>query len=288
MLRSSDLHHRESIDSGFTLLELLIAVVITSMLMILMGRILTDTSNGMARAVDNNIAVQQVLRLSRMVKYDVAGSEDVYVFGQNYSSSALRCSTATTSSNWSPAAQTTELIRPLFTIKIRDVSGGSYDRLQRGAPSTFLDTKYEWVGYELYRAAWLPGTRAPNYEIRRVGCPDTASHTPAGVRANDTEMMVSLGTAVRASCAVGVPDAVGACNAGTSVLKCEADTCPEAASTRNYAFYSLNLPYAGNRSTLKALSGGGQEALGPIVGAAASSIDQVLSSLTRRVNADIE
>lgn len=252
-------------DHGFTLLELLAAVIITSLIVVVIGRTMTDAANGLTRVSNDTLAVQSAMRLSRLLKYDIAGAQDVYVFGASQPVSLIRvCSSGkaalaagTTPTQWNVGLATTPFVRQLFTVKVKEPD--SYSPNTSAAPN-WQNSKISWVGYELRRAAWDgKSQRQPQFQLWRVVCDSDVSGNPATTPNANPEKMADLGLSYPQ-----VPIGAGATGTPFTMtcagLATETASCPIAGvgvtdgSTVSATSYSFTIPYTDKRISLKTLA----------------------------------
>lgn len=231
-------------DSGFTLVELLVTLVIMMLIVLLLSRTLSSASSSLAKTSEQSLRAQEAMRFVRLVKYDIQGSKDLYVFGvntpaageQTYMCSPLRSSGNVTAS-WAAIGATvsssSQGIRPLFSVLVRDfdLGGSGYNRTSPAAPAGWLTTVDAWIGYEIRRAPSASGSTP--YQIWRVVCSDSGG-VPNSTE-QSSEFVMNLGTTI--------DDQVS----GSSVIACPgADgsfaVCPVQQSTSTIPWYSLSLP----------------------------------------------
>jgi type II secretory pathway pseudopilin PulG len=206
-------------DSGLTLTELLIYLVITAFLSLGISRLITDSAAGLDRASQESVAARQVIRFSNTLKYDISGATDVIVLPASPLSTDPVCTVANMNS--------------LFTVRIKTLAtptvggGNAYD----DAPSSNLAT------YGLYKDNSVANSK---WYLRRVTCAPTAMTTPL-----NSENLIDLGSAI-------TPGVVG-----KDVLLCDGAQCATSTSTTDIKSYKFQLPYNGRFSTLKNLTSSG-------------------------------
>lgn len=228
---------------GFTLVELVVALSIFALLSILTTRTLSTASTNLSETSAAALKAQEAMRWVRLVRYDIQGSVDLYVFGSNYpATQSSMCSSARTLTDpaavWANIGTATfpapAATRSLFTVVVKDVS---YDRTDENGPAYITSPKFVWVGYEIRRGI-ANGDDVP-YELWRVVCSDTdngTSPTAASATPLSQERVLNLGTTLDAT------------TSGLTTITCPVRNgsgltfCTEAASTAAIPWYSVNLP----------------------------------------------
>lgn len=234
-------------DSGFTLTELLIAVLVTGILTISIGAVVSYASNSLWRSVDNATATQSALRAVRLLRADFSSAKSVLAYpaaAPVFSTISLDACTSSarngTFVNW-PTDTTWDkqapLVRPLFTLDVVDLP---YDK---DADSLgWIQSKRLLVTYEIRRSA----TSKP-FELWRVTC-GSATDASGVLVLSSQEQVVSLGSARK------FPDKT---TSGVSNLQCAKidqtlgtltlSSCQPISSGANLAdFYSFTFPYPGD------------------------------------------
>lgn len=245
-------------DSGFTLLEAIIVVVITGLLLAVAGPLLTSISTSLGRTADATIATQSALRASRMLRYDFSGSQSIYVFPTTAPAVSTAAGYACTSalykygnfSSWGTASnwKSAKVIRPLFTLDVVDLP---YDK--SATSIGWIKSQRLYVGYEVRRDPTTLITSSP-YELWRLVCDGTTklvgSTTVLDVISEERLAVIGDGS-----------DAPPATTAGVTNLKCGQNTTPPVTATCDTSgavrapFYTLSFPYAttGNAAVLRGL-----------------------------------
>lgn len=219
---------------------------------LLLSRTLSTASSTLAKTSEQSLRAQEAMRFVRLVKYDIQGSSDLYVFGSNaptstdlkYMCSPLRA-VSNTSASWnaisSTSSSTVQGIRPLFSVLVRDFANGSggYDRDSETAPGGWLSTVNAWVGYEVREPA--NSTSSTPFQLWRVVCADLAG-APNPIEQN-SEFVMNLGTNIEAQVS------------GQSVVACPSPdgtfaACPLQSSTSSTPWYSISLPFSNQTQAL--------------------------------------
>ncbi len=169
-------------DRGLTLVEVVVATVITALIAITLFRLGTDASVGMDRTVDRAVAQVVVGDYAQILRSDIDMSQDVTVYtasAPTYSATdttntAALCGTWMTnhdSSAWTNVANNNGFVRTLFTFKQSII-----DSTTASPATTYTDPLVRWVGYEVRGAAGKDETGAAvtNYSLWRVTCGETA------------------------------------------------------------------------------------------------------------------
>lgn len=282
-------------DSGLTLVELLIGITITALIASVLFTIGRDASKQIDGQISGLRASQAVIKLGQKMRYDIAGSVDLYVYGSiapttgtfesNLCSSWRQNPVAT---RWTNVLTTQGFVRTLASIRVKELALKDTPTVNYTTQRTvkaWLEPRYVWVGYEIRNDAQGPlGVKLPKYSIWRVTCEDVGGSPSATVVAADAfqltspEQILELGSRL---------DPMAS---GQLAFSCEISgawsTCPVAGvsasigttfSVRNYSFA---IPYAVSGSAsdsskaieVKALSDDPQYR------------DPLLQRMTRRIN----
>lgn len=166
---------RSRSDQGFTLAELLIAVAITGLIAVLIGRTITTSTNNLAGTYDNAAAAQQAIRFNSLIRYDFAGASDVTVFpstAPDASTASAICWSRSAGTNltigandwlWNLGTGTqaaSSVMRALVTLSILQPDRTS-------DISTWWNARTSFVGYEIRRET---GGADRDFELWRVQC----------------------------------------------------------------------------------------------------------------------
>lgn len=249
-------------DEGFTLLEAIVATVITGLFVAVAAPLLTSVSTSLGRTADATIATQSALRTSRMLRFDFSGSQRVYVLPTLAPSvrdaSPVVCSSALSQSgnfnawgdqsNW----KTSKIIRPLFTVDVIDLPLSQAD-----ITTGWIKSQRVLVGYEVRRAA-SPSPRSP-YELWRVVCDGTPKNftdskgvvtaTVLAVTSEERLTVIGDGSDALPSSVSGLSNLLcGTATSATSTF-CGVDDANATIATVRAAFYNLRFPYAGSGSS---------------------------------------
>ena len=134
-------------ERGFTLVEVLVAITITSLLSVAIARVIDTTQSALAKSSSRSMASTQALRFSDILRYDLLGASDVYLFEATPPADINNvCSTWSPSngSNWSDPTSAS-FVRPLFTVQIPTVTPPSMPAAGNG----FLPVRMQRIGYEV-------------------------------------------------------------------------------------------------------------------------------------------
>jgi prepilin-type N-terminal cleavage/methylation domain-containing protein len=157
---------------GFTLLELLISTLLISLFSLLVTQITIQTSKGLSNVTNKAIDVQSAIRFANFIKYDFAGSKDVYMHSNTSPtvSDSNRCTSFDSTLNvWdSPAPNNSKpYVRGLFTVLLNEIPYNS------GASDLkWIDPLSLSVGYEIRQNTYAGAKlSAPlMFELWRVIC----------------------------------------------------------------------------------------------------------------------
>lgn len=174
-------------DEGLTLVEVLVATVITALVALTLFRLTNDAANSLTGTVNQVVSTNQIIGFTRLLRTDIGEATDVFAFGEqapssdvgkNYLCSSWRSKSVAT--DWTNANSAT-FVRPLVSIPVlwADMTGNST------STPTFVQPTLTWVGYEI-RANATVG----DYELWRVGCFDDSGLASATV--NSERMLVSI------------------------------------------------------------------------------------------------
>lgn len=259
-------------DSGFTLVEMLIAVVITVLVGQIVVAMTSTATKSLQRASDQLIVAQQAVRLSHYLKFDISSSNDVFIYdstsaGENdtnncradkWTSKGLDANTQTLSGQ--TLQQLLEFtaatrVRSLFAVQVQDAP--AYTPAPTPDPSTkifdyeSLRASRYWVSYELHVSRDATHLEAPT-----VG-PDVPGVMSIWRLQCDADGVIQKSEPLVAFASASVSAAQAMSYVGTSaILSCVDGTgCPSNVSTAasNVTWYKLKLPYTGTRSTLRKL-----------------------------------
>lgn len=172
-------------ERGFTVVELLIGLVITAILAIAVARVIGVTSEALTTSGDRVVVATQAVRFTTLLKYDMSGASDVFIFD-----STVPANTAHLCSDWNSSAASwtdannVQFVRELFAIQVPSLAPPPTP----GPLPGFLPLNTQLVGYEIRRQS----TGA--YDIHRVVC---ASDPVLQWRVVQTQRVLSLGKTLR-------------------------------------------------------------------------------------------
>jgi type II secretory pathway pseudopilin PulG len=234
-------------DGGFTLVELLVAAGLTGLLSLAIARTVTTAEVALTQSTQQAVSSTQAVRFSELLKYDVAGTQEAYIFAATMptDSSKLCSSWSGTRGSWTDTTNP-NFVRGLFTLEIPTV----------GVPSNstvitqYLIPSIQQVGYEVRR-------EASEYALFRVSC-DTTLRAQRLLSLGTTLPTTTSGqTAMQCFTADGtrvVPQA------GQPTM---ASSVPTTSRCRSFGFIP---PYSGSASVLQRLiTEGSLQRLSPVV-----------------------
>lgn len=227
-------------DSGFTLVELIVAASITALIAVVIVRIAADSSKGLERSLSELKSNSQVVNFVRNIRYDISGSTDLFAFDKNTPTAAAQnylCSSWTSAKSWTdPAAG--NFVRELFSVAINDLEYVASQPVDGNSSLPFLPVVRRWAGYE------IRGDNG-NYSIWRVSCKDSGG-TPDAI--TDSRKLIDLGSNLDPNVAgTGVPTVVGVPDPWFTIT-CNNVVCPTASSTATLTSYAFALPYTPSAS----------------------------------------
>jgi len=263
-------------SSGMTLVEVLLAMIVTSIIAFVIMRVFLTTSSGLTRSSEEAAAAMQATRFSLLMRYDVSGSRDAFIYGSTYPSDAskLCTSTTTTPARWNsdPAtASDGEFRRSLFTLEIPTIG---YDKTSMPETMNFatesqafesLDGRVylQWVGYEI-RKVLREGKL--KFELWRIVCtpPTTGMSAPTATMITDEERLVVLGNAINPSLS-GLTSLLCYNRSGAllTVLEATSTNNINVTESKRCTAFRFVLPYNGGRNALNRIAG--NPALGSIL-----------------------
>lgn len=274
-------------ETGISLIEILVALLITTLIAIVIARVTMDASAGLTVAAEESVSSQQSILFGQTLQYDIRASSDLYVYGATKPADSTNLCTSATDSTWTPANST--FVRPLFTILMNDIS---YNKsFTATAPWTPATTK--WIGYELRRTDIGTNNVSNTYEIWRGECantsdlPGTWSSGSAMINLGDAFCSDSTGTNFigiantkevgRANCPRLYSGSADFAPQGNTVLYCGdySSQCASGVSTATNSTYAFTLPYAGCRLVLVSITNNAACTLSSGVGKKSNPLSQI-------------
>jgi len=250
---------------GFTLVELLIALLITSLISIGVLKVVGTASLGLERSANEAKIGVQAVKFSSQIKYDIASSQDVFIWGQT-----LSVETQTTALSTLPADKamrrcisppSADTVKKLVTIKLKVLSDSAV-AIAALANGDFVNSyRYPLVTYELHQST---SNGISHYSIWRVRCniaevapaPSTCSSTTSDCYPSSLGFdVVASGQNIEKILDLGKdtsPTSYPASYSGLDFLKCPSGSCSPNTSTSLIDNYKLVIPYGGN---LRAING---------------------------------
>ena len=281
-------------DAGLTLVEIIIATVITALIGVTLVRITSDVANGLGSTVGHVVATNQTVSFARTLRNDIGGAQDIYPFGSNPApadSQTYLCSSWDgVATDWTDSSAV-NFTRPLFTIAYPSVT---YDQASLTAP-TYAPPALGWIGYELRNSTDADGM--VTYELWRVNCADNA-----GISSNVASVsrkLVDIGDVYSFdAAAVGAVD--GNSPNGDPVLFCQPTTnlingvtndignqCAVAGvnastsgSNGTNFYFQFKMPYIANSATNQPGATNSLQTLSP---SDAKYSNQLTQSITRKI-----
>jgi type II secretory pathway pseudopilin PulG len=247
-------------DDGFTVIELLIALLLTIFVSGFLVQITDQATKSIGKISDSAVTVQSAIRYSNLIKYDFSGSQDVYVHSvtpPNATTNKSCNSFKSGSALWGAPTGLLPYVRGLFTLRVADVS---YDRTSESNLG-WQTISYTWVGYEIRQKAYSSATiTKPSLELWRVNCADS-SGIPATASAAKSQKLLDLGPTLASSvlsdayikCYDSAIDASGA--RVTILIDCRAGASPGSDVTTGFRsdYYAFELPYDKNQPGAKGI-----------------------------------
>lgn len=148
---------------GFTLVELLVAVIVTALLALAIGQVMSIATRNVATTMDNTVVPQSTSQLINQIRYDAASALSVTAFGStaptsSYCSSKLKSEFSTWV--WSPSGSTA-VLRSLVNFRIPTPT--------TNALATWSELTDKTIGYEIRREAGGIGRSLQLWRIECVG-----------------------------------------------------------------------------------------------------------------------
>jgi len=205
-------------DDGMTLLEVLLAAIITAVISVVIVSITMGSAATLSRHADESIATAQVVTLYQNLRQDFSAASDAYFYGTTYPSDTSHLCSSATSRSWS--ALGSGFIRTLASIPVTTFN---YDTSSNSV-SNWLYPVTVYQGYEVrYNAA------DSAYEMWHVWCNLKSDGTVDRPYSNG-RMYLSLGPNFDPS------------KGGTDLFTCDGAICPANASTSTTVVYKFNAP----------------------------------------------
>ena len=247
-------------ESGFTLIEMLAALILTGFLSVALVQITNQATNSVSKIGNSAVTVQSAIRFSNVIKYDFSGSQDVYIHSntQPVQGNNKSCTTFTPAANtWSSPTGISPYVRGLFTLRVAEVN---YSTNAEEGPKWQSLTPV-WVGYEIRQSAYpIQKTLAPDYELWRVFC-DDKSGSPSTPVISKSERLLNLGNVLNPTvltdqymkCFDDIPNSSGSIT--TNVVDCRAGATGgyDATTASRVDYYKFELPYLGSKVVLNKL-----------------------------------
>lgn len=249
-------------SGGFTLIELTMGMLIIGFLSLFLLQFSQQLSLNINNVVSRASTAQSVIRFSNLVRYDIAGAQDVYVHDNAapISGSSRSCTSFNAANRlWSGAIGTLPYARGLFSLRLAEVD---YDKNAQLLTDPWETVTAIWVGYEVRQAAYKVATRdLPNFELWRVKCADLGGY-PNTNSLVDSEKIINLGDKLSPSiagdtymqCFNDLVDYSGVVT--TSIVICRNGATPgtDIGTASRVDYYNFFLPYVGNVALLNKLN----------------------------------
>jgi len=216
----------------------------------------TNASTALTRTADEVNSNLEIMNFTHDLRYDIAGSLNVYAFGSTAPASNLNLCHSTTDARWnkgandSAAAGTTwdltsknsAVARTLFTVEENQVN---YDA-SSSTTNSYIPPTIAWYGYEIQR---LPLTTDPKavFGLYRLVCPNVlnANGNQPGAPTSQ-KLLVTLGNNINPATTGGQSAPSDAptlfCADSTTTDGTLPAACPVSASTLQYDYYNFTLP----------------------------------------------
>lgn len=203
-------------DAGMTIVELMIAVVITALVSVVINRVMVTASSALASASENSASSQQALRLVRHLTYDVAGASSMTVSDATATFASGACWSGASGSTIGYTSPTGAVSRPLITIQIATPQPGYDDTVwwaaQQRTVSYELRLAQGEATYEVWRSQCQAGELTDRPErlfpvgtgadaasvsgTSMIRCPGTAPVTATSGTPTGTQFPLTLGASV--------------------------------------------------------------------------------------------
>ncbi|MFM6983823.1 MAG: type II secretion system protein J [Chitinophagaceae bacterium] len=243
-------------ENGFSLVELLIALIVTSIISVPVVRVIIDSSSNLQRVANEAAYNQQALQFMQVLQNDIKDSQDTFIFDQNYPMSTNNLCTSATSETWQTTSNNfTRQIATIVSQKL--VYPNNYNN------PGFLVPQKIWIGYEIKRVASSVTGQERAFEIWRNEC------SSGGVSPTNSYTVLTMGNVLCANNSldtflglssakdVGKPNcpnlvALSSSLANSSIngkamFSCTGAgviTCPIDSSTRGVYKFDISLPVA--------------------------------------------
>lgn len=146
-------------NGGFTIIELLISLLISSLIGLVVIRVMSTASNVLAVSADGAIAAQQAIRLASVLNYDVAGANSLTIYSYTATVSGTGCNKQSIGTH----VGTTPIVSNIALVSIASPTTSG---------RTFATKSDTYVSYQIRRASG--GTSQP-YELWRIKCESNIS-----------------------------------------------------------------------------------------------------------------
>lgn len=247
-------------EDGFTILELLTALVLTSFMSIFLMQITTQATKSVTAIGESAVTVQSAIRFSNIIKYDFSGSQDVYIHSntQPVQNNNKSCTTFLSGKSiWSSPTGVLPYVRGLFTLRIAEVN---YSRTSEVSPK-WQQLIPTWIGYEIRQRTYQSGKEVvPNFELWRVFC-DDKSGAPSTPNDLKSEKLIILGNVLSTSvltdlymkCFDDISSTTGIVT--TNPVECRSGISPgyDGPTASRTDYYKFELPYKGSKFILNTL-----------------------------------
>jgi type II secretory pathway pseudopilin PulG len=197
-------------DSGITLVEILIALIILSTLTLGISSLISNASQSLEKSSETSLTTRQVLRFINALKYDVASSYDVYVFA-NDGYLFNKCSP-----RLSPGIDEQ---RTWFRVDIKELKPEPTQ-----SPYTFIETpQKKWAIYSFVKTKQVNDPK-PYWYISRSLCDEKSGNFETS-----HEILVKLGESLDQNMI-----------SSQNLVRCDTNYCQigqSTALTRRYTFF---------------------------------------------------
>lgn len=202
-------------DDGVTLMEVMLAVIITAILSVATIRVTNAAFGTLSRAADLAVATTQTVTLYQNLRQDFNAASDAYIFAVAYPTGSTNLCTTATSATW--VATDSTFVRELVSIPLSLLN---YDPTQQGT-NAWITPQKAYRGYEVRNVNG-------GYQLWQETCLlDTSGNPLAPYRST---MLVDLGNSYDST------------KGGADFFTCDGATCSTDSTTATVGIYKLTLP----------------------------------------------
>jgi len=207
-------------DQGITLIEVLLAIVLTAGITLALVRISDSAFGTLSRAADLAVAQSQTVTLYQNLRQDFNAATDAVFYGATYPTAATGtanlCTTAT-SAKWVSTGN--DFTRTLLSMPVQLIT---YDPSVQGS-NTWITPTPAYRGYEV---RYNPANQY--YQLWQVTCSVDANGAP--LAPSQAKMMEDIGPTFDKTAG------------GATLFSCDGSPCTAEATTTTVAIYRFTLP----------------------------------------------